>query len=93
MPQVWRHALSEKQQLVDDLLKMVEDKILTEMVVSGMTYDTTSRERVLEEIEDIRLRAQSAFGDPVGEAREKARSAIRDWVDVVEDWTSRSEEP
>ena len=85
--------MSEKQELADQIVKMVENKILTQMLLSNMTYDTVPRDIVAEEMEDIRLRVQSAFGNPFGEAREKARSVIRDWVDVVEHWTSRSEEP
>ena len=85
--------MSEKQQLVDDLIKMVENKIMIEMVVAKMTYDTAPHVTAVEQADKFLRQNQPGFGDPIGEAREKARSAIRDWVDVVDDRTSRSEEP
>jgi len=85
--------VSEEQGLVDNLVQLVEQEILSNMVLSKMTYDTPPHRTAVQQAEEILLHMQSALGDPLGEARVKARDAIRDWVAMVNEWISRPEEP
>lgn len=85
--------MSEEGILVDDLVQMVEREMLTKMALAKMTYDARHVARVEQESEEILRSLQSGPGDPLGEARIKVRDAIRDWVDVVNNWLSRGEEP
>jgi len=83
--------MSDKQQLVNDLIRMVETKILTELVLKKMTHETAPHVTAIEQAESFLRQNQPGFGDPVGDARSMARSAIADWVDMVDEWTSPRE--
>ena len=85
--------MSEGQKLVDNLVQLVEREILSKMVLPMMTYDTAPHSTAVQQAEEILLSMQSALGDSLGDARVKARDAIRDWVAIVNEWISRPEEP
>ena len=85
--------MAEEQELVDNLVQLVEQEILSKMILPNMTYDTPPHRTAVQQAEEILLSMQSALGDSLGDARVKARDAIRDWVAIVNEWISRPEEP
>ena len=85
--------MSEQEILVDDLVQMLEHEMLSKLALAKMTYDVRQVTRVEQESEEILQSLQSGPGDPLGEARIKVRDSINEWVNVVNNWISRGEEP
>lgn len=77
--------MSEKENLIDDLMSTLENETLDKMLLAKMTLDTQPSLPIpAAQAEEIREIMQSGLYDPIIEARDKVREAILEWVDAID---------